>query len=364
MKKTHNMSDRESYVRFILATIILFISIYYGCYILAILSIIFYYTALKRFCFIYEIFHLNKRFSSENYYRSLLPIHNPAGVLIFNKNGKIVFKNSSANIEFGNINHIEKLNITNIKYIIEKDEVSNISYKHNNKTFILNLKGLSSENLLLAYADNITEIIKLNEDIENTQREIIYTMGEIGETRSKETGNHVKRVAIYSQILAKLYGLSDKESELLKMASPMHDIGKVGIPDAILNKPAKLTKDEFEIMKTHSELGYSMLKNSNKEILKTASIVAHQHHEKYNGKGYPKGLKGENIHIYGRITAIADVFDALGSDRVYKKAWELDRILILFKEERGEHFDPRLIDLFLNNLNDFLKIRDKFSDKL
>ena len=142
----------------------------------------------------------------------------------------------------------------------------------------------------------------------------------------------------------------------------MHDIGKVAIPDEILKKPGKLTDEEFIYMQKHTEIGYNILKGSNRKILKAASIVANQHHEKWNGRGYPQGLKGEEIHIYGRITAVADVFDALGSDRVYKKAWELDRILNLFKEERGEQFCPTVIDAFLSIVGDMVKIRDAFID--
>ncbi len=142
----------------------------------------------------------------------------------------------------------------------------------------------------------------------------------------------------------------------------MHDIGKIGIPDAILNKPGRHTKEEFEIMKTHAQLGFEMLNNSDRPIIKAAAIVAEQHHEKYDGSGYPKGLKGEDIHIYGRITAIADVFDALGSKRVYKDAWELDKIIELFKEEKSKHFDPELTEIFFDNLDKFLKIRDKYID--
>ena len=199
-------------------------------------------------------------------------------------------------------------------------------------------------------------------EIIDTQKEVVYTMGSIGETRSKETGNHVKRVAEFSYLLAKLSGLSEEEAQLLKLASPMHDIGKVGIPDEILNKPGKLTPEEFEIMKTHALLGYEMLKGSNRDVMKTSAIVASEHHERYDGHGYPYGLKGEEIHIYGRITTICDVFDALGADRCYKKAWELERILALFKEERGKQFDPDLVDIFFENLDDFLVIRDKYAD--
>jgi putative two-component system response regulator len=208
----------------------------------------------------------------------------------------------------------------------------------------------------------IKEIKALNKEIEETQKEVIFTMGSIAETRSKETGNHVKRVAEYSYILAKLCGIDEHEAALIREASPMHDVGKVGIPDSILNKPAPLTEDEYKIMKTHAKLGYNMLRHSERPILKAASIIAYQHHEKFNGKGYPKKLKGDEIHIYGRITALADVFDALGSDRCYKKAWELNKILELFEKEKGEHFDPRLVDIFVENLDMFLEVRDKFKD--
>lgn len=206
------------------------------------------------------------------------------------------------------------------------------------------------------------EIEYLNTEIEDTQREILFRLGAVAEARSKETGMHVKRVAEYTKILAVNYGLREEEAEILKLASPMHDIGKIAIPDYILNKPAKLTPEEFEIMKTHSQLGYEMLRTSEKPILKAAAIIAHQHQEKYDGTGYPQKLKGENIHIYGRLTSLADVFDALGSERVYKKAWNDEEIFAFFKDQRGKHFDPKLIDIFFENIDSFLEIRDKFKD--
>lgn len=209
---------------------------------------------------------------------------------------------------------------------------------------------------------DITEIEKLYEELNDTQREIIYKLGEIGECRSSETGQHVKRVAEYSKLLAQKIGLDSRDVNKLFMASPMHDIGKIGIPDSILNKNGKLDAAEWEIMKTHAQLGYEILKNSKREILQAAAIVSYTHHEKWDGSGYPKGLKGEDIHIFGRITAIADVFDALGSERVYKKAWALEKILELFNEEKGKHFDPNLIEIFMNNLDAFLEIREKYKD--
>lgn len=199
-------------------------------------------------------------------------------------------------------------------------------------------------------------------EIEDTQKEVVFTMGAIGERRSEETGNHVKRVAEYSKLLAQYSGVPQKEVEMLTQASPMHDIGKVGIADSILNKPGKLTEAEYKTMQEHSELGYNMLRSSSRPLLKIAAIVAYEHHEKYDGTGYPRGLKGEEIHLYGRITAIADVFDALGSDRVYKKAWSDEQIFELFKEQRGKHFDPALVDLFFEHIEEFLTIRNQFQD--
>ncbi|QKF68615.1 response regulator c-di-GMP phosphodiesterase, RpfG family [Arcobacter venerupis] len=223
--------------------------------------------------------------------------------------------------------------------------------------------GLSVDEIETKIEDGLIEITKLNQEIEKTQKEVVFTMGAIGESRSKETGNHVKRVAEYSKLLALYYGLDEKEAEMLKQASPMHDIGKVAIPDAILNKPGRFDEAEREIMNTHAALGYEMLKHSDRPLLKMAAIVANEHHEKWDGSGYPRGASGEDIHIYGRITALADVFDALGSDRVYKEAWNDEKIFNLFKEEKGKHFDPKLVDIFFEHLDEFLKIRETFKDK-
>ncbi len=202
----------------------------------------------------------------------------------------------------------------------------------------------------------------LNVEIEETMREIIFTMGTMAEMRSQETGNHVKRVARYSQLLARHYGLGSDEVELIKEASPMHDVGKIAIPDAILNKPGRLTPQEYEVMKEHARLGYEMLRHSKRRLIKAAAIIAHQHHERWDGTGYPQGLKGEAIHIFGRITALVDVFDALGTERVYKRAWKDDEIFAFIKEQRGRHFEPRLVDLFFEHLDQLLEIRSRLSD--
>ncbi len=218
------------------------------------------------------------------------------------------------------------------------------------------LMELFTRNISIAY-DNIS----LYQEIEDTQHEVILTLGTIAEFRSRETSEHVQRVALYSELLAQKAGLPAAESKLIRLASPMHDIGKIGIPDSVLHKPGKLNDEEFEIIKSHCQIGYDMLKNSTRPILKTAATIALEHQEKWDGSGYPGGKSGTDIHIYGRITAVADVFDALGSDRCYKKAWELNRILDFFRAQRGIHFDPQLTDILLHNLDEFLVIRDRFT---
>ncbi|WP_040286539.1 GAF and HD-GYP domain-containing protein [Sporosarcina koreensis] len=213
------------------------------------------------------------------------------------------------------------------------------------------------------YAGKSLESFLLQDELAETQKEIIETLGELGESRSQETGNHVKRVAEYSYALAKLAGLPEEEAMELRYASPMHDIGKVAIPDAILLKPGKLTDAEYETMKKHAVYGYEIFRKSGRQLLKTAAIIAHQHHERWDGQGYPSGLKEDGIHVYGRITAVADVFDALGSDRVYKKAWPLEKITAYFLEQRDRQFEGRLVDLFLDHLDEFLAIRNKYADR-
>ena len=260
--------------------------------------------------------------------------------------GKILKQDTKTIIE--NITTVKSGEYDNTTTINRPDELGEISFA---------IKDMSK-----SIKNGIEQIESLHDEITNTQKEIIYTMGEIAETRSKETGNHVKRVAEYSYLLAIKYGLSHEEASILKLASPMHDIGKVGIPDSILNKPGKLDFDEFEIMKSHAQLGFEMLRHSKKPILQAAAIVSREHHEKYNGQGYPRGLKESEIHIFARITAVADVFDALGSDRVYKKAWPDEKILSLFEEERGKHFDPIIVNLIFENIDEIYKIRNMFKD--
>ena len=206
------------------------------------------------------------------------------------------------------------------------------------------------------------ENLKLHLEMYDTQREVFFRLAEVADTRSKEIGNHVRRVAEYAKLLGQKYGLEEKEVDMLHLAAPMHDLGKLGISDEILNKPAKLSEHEFEMIKKHSTIGYDMLSGSELTMLQAGAVIAKEHHERYDGNGYPTGLQGEEIHIFARITAIADVFDALACERVYKKAWPMDEIIAYFQENRGKQFDPILVDLLLTNFDEILKIKEKFVD--
>jgi len=209
---------------------------------------------------------------------------------------------------------------------------------------------------------DLATIDALNLEIEDTQKELVFALGEIAESRSSETSNHVKRVGEIAKILASRYNLPDAEVEILRLAASMHDLGKLAIHDSILAKPGALTFDEFAIMKTHSEIGYEMLKASKRPLLQTAAIIAHQHHENYDGTGYPKGLKGKEIHLYSRIVALADVFDALGNQRVYKGPWPNETIKEYIKEQAGKKFDPQIVTLFLRNFSAISLVRQMFPD--
>lgn len=210
--------------------------------------------------------------------------------------------------------------------------------------------------------NDVSDIFNLSKKIDKLNIDIVYILGSIAEGRNEEMSNHLKRVSAYSQIIANRIELSQEEKELLKRASPLHDIGKITIPDHILNKSGALTKDEFEAVKKHTVSGYNILKTVDSDIFKCAAVIALEHHEKWDGTGYPNGLKGAEISTFGRITAIADVFDALTSKRCYKEAWGMDRALQALKEGRGNHFDPNFIDIFFDSLDEIRDTFKKYSD--
>ena len=187
-------------------------------------------------------------------------------------------------------------------------------------------------------------------EVEETKHEVIQRLMAAAEYRDDDTGEHILRMSQYSELVALEYGLDEITADRILWASPMHDIGKIGIPDAVLLKPGKLTPEEWTLMKTHCEIGADLLSGSNSETLQLAEIIALTHHERWDGSGYPKGLRGEDIPIEGRIVAIADVFDALTSERPYKKAWTAEEAIAEIKRSSGSHFDPEVVEAFLKCL--------------
>jgi two-component system response regulator RpfG len=199
-------------------------------------------------------------------------------------------------------------------------------------------------------------------DIRLREVETIFRLGKAGEFRDEETGTHIIRMAKYSRLIAEELNLSDDEADLIELAAPMHDIGKIGIPDHILLKPGRLATEEISNMQRHPRIGYDILKDSPSKYLRMGAVIALGHHEKFDGSGYPSQLVGEDIPLAARIVAVADVFDALTSIRPYKQAWRVNEALGYLTQQRGKHFDPRCIDAFMRQLEKILAVRDKFQD--
>ncbi len=207
------------------------------------------------------------------------------------------------------------------------------------------------------------EVRKATAEIVDRERETITRLSRAAEFRDPETGAHIQRMSHYSALIAERLGHGQAFAQDLLMAAPMHDVGKLGIPDTILLKPGRLTTDEFEVMKRHPQIGYDILKESSSSILRLGATIALTHHEKFDGSGYPRGLAGDSIPLEGRIVAVADVFDALTSERPYKPAWPLARAIGLLREGRGSHFDPNCVDVFLQSWDEVQLIRQRFQDE-
>ncbi len=196
-----------------------------------------------------------------------------------------------------------------------------------------------------------------------SREETIQRLAIAAEYRDSATAQHIQRMSHYCEMLARRYGLTSERCDLIRTASPMHDIGKIGTPDHVLLKPGKFTQEEFNVIAQHAEIGYRILGGSDAEILKVAATIAWTHHERWDGSGYPRKLKGETIPIEGRIAAIADAFDALTTQRVYKPAFELNHAVELMSKHRGEHFDPELLDVFFASIDDIKRIHEQYADR-
>lgn len=200
-------------------------------------------------------------------------------------------------------------------------------------------------------------------EIRLREHETLLRLAKAGEYRDEETGNHIIRMAKYSRLIAEQLGLSADECDAIELAAPMHDIGKIGIPDEILRKPARLSHCEFEIMKTHTQIGYEILKDSPSKYLQMGAIIALNHHEKFNGTGYPNRLGGQEIPLAARIVTVADAYDALTSERPYKPRWKMDKALDYLNQQRGRYFDPACLDAFLAQLERVGKIQFMLGDQ-
>ncbi|PIQ52320.1 MAG: two-component system response regulator [Comamonadaceae bacterium CG12_big_fil_rev_8_21_14_0_65_59_15] len=207
------------------------------------------------------------------------------------------------------------------------------------------------------------EVRKATAQIVAQERETIFCLAKAAEYRDPETGAHILRMAHYSRLIASRLGVSEEQQDILLQAAPMHDIGKVGTPDMILLKPGRLTPPEFEVMKQHATIGYEILNANSSPLLKVAAEIAYTHHEKFDGSGYPRGLRGDAIPLFGRIVAVADVFDALTSERPYKKAWSLPDASKLLRDGAGNHFDPACVQAFFAAWDEVLKIRQIYQDE-
>lgn len=219
-------------------------------------------------------------------------------------------------------------------------------------------KAMKNQNIILD-----GKVKERTQELNDTRLEVIRRLGRAAEYRDDMTGYHIIRMSRYSQQLALAAGMSEQEAETVLNASPMHDIGKIGIPDSVLMKPGKLDPDEWEVMKTHVDIGVEILSGSDFNLMNMAAEIAQSHHEKWDGTGYPGGLVGEDIPLTGRVVAIADVFDALTTERPYKKAWPVDETVEFLKEQSGKHFDPKLVELFIGILPEILQIRKHYAEK-
>ncbi|WP_137166723.1 response regulator [Salinimonas lutimaris] len=218
-----------------------------------------------------------------------------------------------------------------------------------------------SPSVVLARVKTHLSLVQADE-LRRTRLQVVQRLGRAAEYKDNETGMHVMRMSHYSKVLALAYGFHESRADTLLHAAPMHDIGKIGIADSIMLKPGKLTDEEFEVMKTHPQIGAEILGDADSELLIMAKSVALTHHEKWDGSGYPAGLRENDIPVEGRIVAVADVFDALTSKRPYKDAWSVEKTLEVMREQKGRHFEPRLVDLLEENLDEILQIKARWRD--
>lgn len=247
----------------------------------------------------------------------------------------------------------EKNDYMSVLKLKNKDEIGELGQE-----FTLMLRQIKG------HSDGLEDMVKeKTEEVHRSRTEMVYRLASAAENRDNATGMHLKRIYEYSKLLAKNCNLSEGYCEIIGLASILHDVGKIGIPDSILLKPGKLTPEEYEVIKGHSTIGANILEHGNSKLMNTSYEIALYHHERYDGTGYPKGLKGEEIPLSARITSIVDVFDALSSKRPYKEPWDIKQIIRYFNEEKSKMFDPQIVNCFLLDIDSFVKIKTDNADK-
>lgn len=249
-----------------------------------------------------------------------------------------------------------------VPLVDSKNEVLGVFQALNKKGGVFTNTDAELLLLISSYVSATLENALLVDELRSSRRKLIYKLSTAAEFKDEDTSKHTQRVGYYSALIAHYYGMDEAMVEQVRLTAPMHDAGKIGIEDAILQKPGKLTDTEFVRMQEHPLIGYELLHDEKDELLQMAAVIAKEHHEKFDGSGYPHGLKGEDISIYARMTAIADVFDALTSARPYKEAWSFERAVELLRSERGSHFDPALIDIFMERMDEVMYIYTQFKD--
>lgn len=305
-------------------------------------------------------------YSSQNAMKLLVKYEDIAIVLL---NSEMEEKSCSVKL-IKYIRNIKKDNFTRIILATEKKEnISdlNIIVDYDISDYLCVLNDTKERIFICIYSalrayNHIVNNYLISQKVIKTQVEMIHTLGDVIESRSQETANHVKRVSEISYFIGKKLNLSNEDCIVLKMSSMVHDVGKIGINDNVLLKPGKLTEEEFNMIKKHTEIGHDIFCDSELEVLKKAAEICLHHHEKYNGTGYPSGLKGNEISLFSRIVSVTDVFDAISHKRCYKDAWSIEEAKDYIAREKGVSFDPEIVDVFMNNISDVLKLCNKYPD--
>jgi HD-GYP domain-containing protein (c-di-GMP phosphodiesterase class II) len=252
--------------------------------------------------------------------------------------------------------------ILTVPLLNHNDEVLGVFQALNKETGLFTVDDAEMLLLISNYASKSIENAMLYSQLTRTQTQIITKLSSAAEFKDADTSMHTRRVGYFAAIIAKGLGLAAKDVELIRLTAPMHDVGKIGIADAIIHKPGKLDVEEFDEMKKHAMIGFELLGDEDNNFLRTAAEISRDHHEKVDGTGYPQGLIGDEISLFGRITAIADVFDALTSKRPYKDAWSLPDAMKYLQDNRGTHFDTTLVDIFVSHESDVKEIYKKYQD--